>query len=580
MNVRPHYQFAAAVLAVLIAGPAFAQHGPAAERVIRMNGTLPPAAGAIAGAPENVRFAIYDAETGGTLLWEEIQAVALDASGQYSVLLGATSTDGLPVDLFAGGAARWLSIGRAGGPAGPRTLLTAVPYAVAAATATDAVRLGGRPAADFALTAAALERDAASGTNATTDVDRNPTPQVNTGTTGYIGKFVNSIDLTSSVIYEANGRIGVGTGAVTPLDIVHSRFTDASGSLTGLAVQNMSSSASAYSGMLFYDHTGALRQFQGYNNSTGEYRINNIAPGASINFMLGSQSRFLVRPDGNVTIAGSLWNAGGRILHTTGNASVFVGLNAGNAATGVTSFNTAIGTSALQSSTGDSNTATGYQALFFNAAGNNNTASGARSLITNDTGSNNTAVGNNALSFNTAGSNNTGLGAGADVSSAGLQNATAIGAGAQVNASNKIRLGNTAVTVIEGQVAYTFTSDRLKKENFQPVDAEGVLQKLRQVGVTSWNYIGQDATTFRHYGPMAQDFYAAFGHDGVGSVGTATTINSGDEAGILMLAVQALEARTAEHHARETQLRQILQAQQQRIEALEQRLNDALATRK
>jgi hypothetical protein len=47
-----------------------------------------------------------------------------------------------------------------------------------------------------------------------------------------------------------------------------------------------------------------------------------------------------------------------------------------------------------------------------------------------------------------------------------------------------------------------------------------------------------------------------------------------------MLAVQALEARTAEHHARETQLRQILQAQQQRIEALEQRLNDALATRK
>ena len=79
---------------------------------------------------------------------------------------------------------------------------------------------------------------------------------------------------------------------------------------------------------------------------------------------------------------------------------------------------------------------------------------------------------------------------------------------------------------------------------------------------------------------MAQDFYAAFGHDGVGSVGTPTTINSGDEAGILMLAVQALEARTAEHHARETELRQILQAQQQRIEALEQRLNETLATRK
>ena len=51
---------------------------------------------------------------------------------------------------------------------------------------------------------------------------------------------------------------------------------------------------------------------------------------------------------------------------------------------------------------------------------------------------------------------------------------------------------------------------------------------------------------FRHYGPMAQDFFAAFGDDGIGKIGTDTTINSGDIAGILMIAVQALEKRTAE----------------------------------
>jgi septal ring factor EnvC (AmiA/AmiB activator) len=45
---------------------------------------------------------------------------------------------------------------------------------------------------------------------------------------------------------------------------------------------------------------------------------------------------------------------------------------------------------------------------------------------------------------------------------------------------------------------------------------------------------------------MAQDFFAAFGHDEVGKIGTETTINSGDIAGILMIAVQALERRTAE----------------------------------
>ena len=54
--------------------------------------------------------------------------------------------------------------------------------------------------------------------------------------------------------------------------------------------------------MLFYDQTGALGQFQGFNNSTHEYRINNIASGASINFMTGSTSRFLVAPNGNIGI--------------------------------------------------------------------------------------------------------------------------------------------------------------------------------------------------------------------------------------------------------------------------------------
>jgi len=39
----------------------------------------------------------------------------------------------------------------------------------------------------------------------------------------------------------------------------------------------------------------------------------------------------------------------------------------------------------------------------------------------------------------------------------------------------------------------------------------------------------------------SQDFFAAFGDDGIGIIGTPTTINSGDMAGILMIAVQALE---------------------------------------
>lgn len=127
-----------------------------------------------------------------------------------------------------------------------------------------------------------------------------------------------------------------------------------------------------------------------------------------------------------------------------------------------------------------------------------------------------------------------------------LVNVTAIGQGAIVDNSNKIRLGKTNVTVIDGQVAFTAVSDKTKKENFQPVDGEEVLGKIRGFELSSWNFIGHDPKEFRHYGPIAQDFFAAFGHDGLGQIGSeTTTINSGDMAGILMIAVKALEKCTA-----------------------------------
>ncbi len=93
---------------------------------------------------------------------------------------------------------------------------------------------------------------------------------------------------------------------------------------------------------------------------------------------------------------------------------------------------------------------------------------------------------------------------------------------------------------------YTFTSDKNQKENFRPVEGEQVLRKIGGLTLTSWNYIGHDPKQFRHYGPVAQEFFAAFGHDAIGTIGTSTTINSGDMEGILMVAVQALDKRTAE----------------------------------
>src|SRR5262249_3909342 len=234
--------------------------------------------------------------------------------------------------------------------------------------------------------------------------------------------------------------------------------------------------------------------------------------------------------------------------------------------------NTSLGTDTLAHNTrGNQTTATEINALQNHSPDNTNTASGAGSLVINTMGIDNTAIGfsalhNNsmgnlntatgfeALVINTTGSDNTAIGAFANVSTGNLFNATAIGHGAIVNASNKIRLGNGRVRVIEGQVAFTASSDKTQKENVQPVDGEEVLGKIRGFELTSWNFIGHDPKEFRHYGPMAQDFFVAFGHDGVGQIGSETTINSGDLAGILMIAVQALEKRTAELKQKEAQV--------------------------
>ena len=232
--------------------------------------------------------------------------------------------------------------------------------------------------------------------------------------------------------------------------------------------------------------------------------------------------------------------------------------------------NTASGSRALRKNTSSNNTASGSSALSNNTTGSQNTASGVNALLNNSDGFNNTASGFGTLFQNITGSNNTAIGFNADVTADNLTNATVIGASARVDASNKIRLGNTAVTVIEGRVAFTAVSDRNQKENFQPLDGHAMLEKIRAIPVQSWNYIGQDPTQFRHYGPVAQDFFAAFGHDAIGTIGTPTTINSGDMQGILMIAIQALEERTAEQRETITRLQAANADLKVRLEDLEQ----------
>ena len=110
------------------------------------------------------------------------------------------------------------------------------------------------------------------------------------------------------------------------------------------------------------------------------------------------------------------------------------------------------------------------------------------------------------------------------------------------------------------------SSDRNVKENFQPVDGRDVLQRLMTVPITTWNAIGA-APNVRRMGPMAQDFYAAFG---LGD--DDTVITTGDLDGVALASIQglyqmvqeqdaqiaALQQENADLHARLADIEQVL----------------------
>lgn len=160
--------------------------------------------------------------------------------------------------------------------------------------------------------------------------------------------------------------------------------------------------------------------------------------------------------------------------------------------------NTAIGEGALSSDvSGASNVAIGSQALNNLLNTNGNTAVGVSSLYQN-LGASNTALGNNSLSTNTTGTLNVAIGANSNVSTNNLTNAIVIGTNAVVNASNKIRLGNSNITVIEGQVAYSYPSDgRFKKNIVEDIKGLEFITKLRPV---SYNFDTEGFERFTNNG--------------------------------------------------------------------------------
>jgi hypothetical protein len=207
---------------------------------------------------------------------------------------------------------------------------------------------------------------------------------------------------------------------------------------------------------------------------------------------------YLSSTTATVTNYNASWGHQALSLNTTGRRNVAVGNQSlmnnttgqFNTALGfqalmtnaLASSNTALGYQTLANNIGSSNTAVGSSALYNNTNGSFNVSVGSGSMILVTNATNNTAVGNNSLSTLTTGGYNTAIGYNANVSTGTFTNATAIGAGAIVNASDKVRIGNSGVSVIEGQVPFTVPSDGRYKYNVKE-DVKGLdfIMQLRPV---------------------------------------------------------------------------------------------------
>src|ERR1035438_1363850 len=207
----------------------------------------------------------------------------------------------------------------------------------------------------------------------------------------------------------------------------------------------------------------------------------------------------------NTTASGYISTAMGALTTASGNSSIAMGY-----------YTTASGNSSI--AMGYSTTASGYSSI---AMGYYTTASGVQS----------TAMGYYASTNGHQSSFVYGDGSTTNILTSTSDNQFMVrAAGGYVFYTNSGM--NLGATLGAGQSAWSVISDSTKKENFLPVTGESVLKKISNFNLRSWNYKGQNPKEYRHYGPMAQEFFNAFGHDKIGVIGNDTTINSEDFAGI------------------------------------------------
>jgi hypothetical protein len=260
--------------ALLIVSTLASAQAPAASSavppMVNFSGRLPDFHGKSTTTTVGVTFSLYKDSQGGAPLWIETQNVQPDKNGHYKVMLGSTTSQGLPPALFASGEARWLGVQAQGQEEQPRVLLLSVPYAL---KALDAETLGGKPASAF-LTGSSSNSNAF-----------NPAAITGSGKKDFIPLWLNTSKLGDSRLFQSpSGQIGIGTtkpgsmldvngdgnfaGTLDAGAIAVNGNLAASGNITSNQVITAAGSMTGLQG-IFGDTTASENAVVGINNGSG-----------------------------------------------------------------------------------------------------------------------------------------------------------------------------------------------------------------------------------------------------------------------------------------------------------------------
>lgn len=129
--------------------------------------------------------------------------------------------------------------------------------------------------------------------------------------------------------------------------------------------------------------------------------------------------------------------------------------------------------------------------------------------------------------------------------------------------ANMLLLDSSGLTV---RGTFVSSSDRNAKENISRISPREILDKVAALPINAWNY--KDSPETRHVGPMAQDFYSAFG------LGTDDKhISMVDADGVALAAIQGLNEKLVEKDSELKRLREQNQKLEERLQRLERFLS-------